>query len=417
MNKYLDEIIKNLKTLISFPSVQGDAEKDMPFGKGTYDALNFTLSLANSLGFETKNYDNYIGEAIFGDGDEEMAILVHLDVVPVGDEKAWKYPPFSATEADGKIYGRGATDDKGSALTCLYALKALKDEGFMPNKKIKLIFGCNEESGWACIDHYKSCQKMPDFGFSPDADFPVIYAEKGILSVRFCFDSKNIISMSGGERVNVVCDLAKAKISLPVSDCPLEIKDGEIISHGVSAHGSTPEKGKNAILPLITYLEKKGCVDSKIRKYLFEDKLGLKTLSDETGHLTLSPDILEYKDGKVFVSVDIRYPSTMQKKKICDILDKIAPYEELSHSAPLFSDKNGKLVQTLLRVYNEYTGKKEKPIAIGGGTYARALKFGVAFGPETDEDCAIHQPNEFVSIKNLEMQFEIYKRAIKELTK
>ena len=147
MEKYLPLIKESLKKLIQIPSVEAKPLPNMPFGKDVADALNFTLDLAKSLGFETKNYDNYIGEVIWGEG-EEMAILTHLDVVPVGKESDWIYPPFSGEEVDGKIYGRGTMDDKGPAIVCLYCMKALKDEGFVPNKKIKLIFGCNEESGW-----------------------------------------------------------------------------------------------------------------------------------------------------------------------------------------------------------------------------------------------------------------------------
>ena len=146
MEKYLPLIKNSLKQVIQIPSVEDKPQQNMPFGKGVHDALNFVLDLANSLGFETKNYDNYIGEVIWGEG-EEMAILTHLDVVPVGKESDWIYPPFSGEEVDGKIYGRGTMDDKGPAIVCLYCMKALKDEGFVPNKKIKLIFGCNEESG------------------------------------------------------------------------------------------------------------------------------------------------------------------------------------------------------------------------------------------------------------------------------
>ena len=156
---------ENLKKLIGIPSVKSEPVGNAPFGESVKEALLFTLSLAEELGFHTVNYDNYIGEAVYGDGEDEMAILCHLDVVPVGKLSDWKYPPFSATEADGKIYGRGATDDKGPAIVCLYCMKALKDEGYLPGKKIKLIFGCDEESGWGCIEHYKKVAKMPDFGF------------------------------------------------------------------------------------------------------------------------------------------------------------------------------------------------------------------------------------------------------------
>lgn len=412
----------DVKKLISIPSVESQPLPDKPFGQGAFDALDFFLSLAKSFGFETINYDNYIGEVVFGDGKEEIAVLAHLDVVPAGDLAKWDYPPFSATEVDGKIYGRGATDDKGPAMVCLYCMKALKDEGFVPKKKIRLILGCNEETGWRCIEHFKKVSVFPEYGFSPDADFPVIYAEKGILHAKFSFDvlSHELKSLSGGDRINVVCDKCEAIAPLNADlakQCDVEIAGDKLVARGKSAHGSTPDKGVNAIEKMVRYLESLSLIDDKIRTYLFEDKLGLKKLSDESGSLTMSPDLVSLNGDKIEVSVDFRYPSLLDGDKLIADLEKIAPVEVLSHQLPLFNDKNGFLVSTLLKIYNEETGENAEPIAIGGGTYARALKYGTAFGPEMNgEDCHIHQPNEFVTLDNLALQFRIYKKAIKSLS-
>ena len=421
MEKYFDDIKSNLKKLIAIPSIEGKPQEGMPFGKDVYDALEFTLSLARELGFETKNYDNYIGEAIYGEG-EEMAILTHLDVVPVGKLSDWKYPPFSGEEVDGRIYGRGTMDDKGPAIVCLFALKALKDEGFMPNKKIKLIFGCNEESGWKCIDHYKKVAKMPDFGFSPDADFPVIYAEKGILHVAFYFENEyNLKEIIGGDRINVVPDRCEALAPFVQSfadEIGITMENEKIVSFGKTAHGSTPENGKNAIFAMLAYLENIGLVTSEIREKLFEDKFGLKNFYDETGHLSLSPDVIRIEDGKIKVSVDIRFPSTFDVELIKRKLEKIGPFKVLSYQPPLYNAQDSFIVKTLLDVFNSTMKTDLKPMAIGGGTYARALKTGTAFGPQMpDEESTIHQPNEYVTIENLKLQFTMYKEAIKKLTK
>ena len=421
MEKYLSDIKNSLKKLIQIPSVEDTPAKDMPFGKGVHDALIFTLELAKQLGFETKNYDNYIGEAIWGEG-EEMAILTHLDVVPVGKESDWIYPPFSGEEVDGKIYGRGTMDDKGPAIVCLYCMKALKDEGYVPNKKIKLIFGCNEESGWRCIDHYNKVAKMPEFGFSPDADFPVLYAEKGILHAKFKFDNElNLEHILGGDRINVVCDKCEAIAPFIESVADIygvKMVDERLYTYGKTAHGSTPSKGVNAIHPMLCYLESLELVTSRIREYLFEDKLGLTKICDDTGYLTLSPDVITIKGDKIYVCVDIRYPSTYDGEKLKEQLKEIAPYDVLSHQLPLYNDKEGFLIKTLLNIYNETMGTNLEPMAIGGGTYARALKNGTAFGPEIpSEESTIHQPNEYVTIENLKLQCVMYKKAIKELTK
>ena len=198
--RYFDETVEFIVEILQYASTQGEPEEGAPFGKETAACLSAFLAKAESFGFETKNYDGYIGEVIFGEG-EPFAILAHLDVVPAGD--GWKYPPFGGVINDDlsdsgvagkKIWGRGALDDKSPAVCCLYALKALKDEGITPKRQIKLILGCNEESGWQCIEHYKKVATLPKEGFTPDADFPVIYAEKGILHFTLSFPMENDIS-------------------------------------------------------------------------------------------------------------------------------------------------------------------------------------------------------------------------------
>lgn len=418
----LFENMKNsLKELVRIPSVKGEAEEGAPFGKDVRDALAYVLSLAESLGFRTVNYDNYIGEAVYGDGNEEMAILCHIDVVPVGKLSDWRFPPFSATETEGKIFGRGTMDDKGPAIVCLYCMKALKDEGYFPAKKIKLIFGCDEESGWGCIRHYREVAELPRFGFSPDADFPVLYAEKGILHLKFFFDADpRLVSLKGGERINVVCDRCVSISPLNenfISTDDVKKEGNELVSYGVAAHGSMPEKGKNAILPMLSLLAENGLADRRIVETLFEDSVGLKTLEDETGRLTVSPNVIGLEDGKIAVSVDIRYPATIPFRVVEEKIARIAPYEILSHQLPLFNDKNSFLVQTLLKIYNETTGSDLQPMAIGGGTYARALQEGTAFGPEMPgEESTVHQPNEYVSLENLKLQWIMYKKAIRTLS-
>ena len=421
MKDVISDIVKDLKTVISIPSVQGEATENAPFGKDVADALAFVLARAEEMGFKTVNYDNYIGEIDFGEGADEIGVLSHLDVVPAGDLSKWKYPPFSATEADGRIYGRGATDDKGPAIVCLHAMKALKDEGYVPAKKIRLILGCNEETGWKCIEHFNKVAKMPELGFSPDANYPVIYAEKGIMPLKFTFKKGDgVISISGGERVNVVCDRCEAQVGGEIADYEkfgLVKENGKYVAYGKAAHGSTPELGDNAILKMLIALENAGYINGDIRKYLFDDALKLKELCDHSGNLTLSPDVISSDDENIYVSVDVRYPVTKSGDDIAKEFAKVLPVEVLSHQLPLSADKNGFLVQTLLGVYEEVTGEKCEPIAIGGGTYARALKCGVAFGPEVStEDFSIHQPNEYVSIENLKLQFATYKAAIRKLS-
>lgn len=418
MSQYTEEIKKKISQIVRFPSYRQPAESGMPFGAPAAEALKYFLGVANNMGFETHNYDNYAGEVIFGEG-EEFGILAHLDVVPAGG--GWKHEPFGGEidAENGRIWGRGTMDDKGPAVIALYALKALKDEGFVPARRIKLILGCNEETGWACMDHYMKVAHMPDEGFSPDADFPVIYAEKGILHIKLEFDVTNgrFASLAGGELANMVCDCCSASADASYGDPAaygLTIEGGKVISRGVSAHGSAPDSGVNAMLPMLRYLKLDDIAD-----LLFVRKLGLDGLEDETGKLTLSPDVIRQSGHTLFITCDIRYPATMREE---DILAKIdgcgVEYTVVNSQKPLYGEKDSFLISTLCSVYNEVTGKDMKPIAIGGGTYARALKHGAAFGPEEEgEESTIHRADEYITFEKIEKCFKIYKLAIERLTR
>lgn len=437
--KYFDQIVESTVKILQFDSSLKPAVEGCPFGKETADCLHFFLSLAQSFGFETKNYDNYAGEVIFGEG-EPFAILAHLDVVPAGN--GWKYPPFGGVINDDisdggmtgrKIWGRGALDDKTPAIVCLYALKTLKDEGLIPQRKIKLIVGCNEEAGWKCIDYYNQVAQMPEEGFTPDADFPVIYAEKGILhfTAKFPVGKNSLSTLNAGERVNMVCDLAQATLTNASAKKLAEYKNvvqGTAFSYdkptkllrvsGKSAHGSTPEKGANALQALLKFLAEQDSDFSKAYDCLFTDCAGLKTLQDETGFLTLSPDIAKLENGVLEITSDIRFPATLPLTAVTDKLDSWGvEYEINNYQPPLYNDPNGKLISTLMKVYNKATGRKEEPIAIGGGTYARALKCGCAFGPElADEEATIHQANEYVTFDRIRLMSEVYYEAIKAVS-
>lgn len=422
MNNYLEQAVQSISESVRFDSSRGEKTGAAPFGKGALDCLLHFLSLAESMGFETHNYDGYIGEVIFGEGAEEFAILAHLDVVPAGN--GWTKPPFGGVVEDGKIWGRGTVDDKGPAICCLYCLKALKDKGFQPKKKIKLIVGCNEESGWACIEHYKKVAQLPKTGFSPDADFPVIYSEKGILHVRFHFplDYAPFTFLEGGKSANMVCDYCEAT---PVTLTPsrahangLEVKGKKIIARGKSAHGSTPELGVNAILPVLRYFAQKSEPIRKIIDCLFLDVHGLQKVHDSIDQLSLSPNMIKYRKGELQIVCDIRYPASFEERRVYDMIDSFGvKYETVSSQQPIRLSKTSELVTTLLAVFNECTGMNERPVSIGGGTYARALENGVAFGPEMPGDePVVHQPDEYITIERVKLLLKIYEEAIKRLT-
>ncbi len=438
MEKYFDEIVNSTVELIKFDSSLKEAGEGYPFGKEAGECLQYFLDLASAMGFEVRNYDNYVGEVLFGEG-KEFAILAHLDVVPAGS--GWKYPPFGGVINDDisdggvtgtKIWGRGAMDDKTPAIVCLYALKALKDEGIIPKRKFKLIVGCNEEAGWKCIKHYNKVAVMPEEGFTPDADFPVIYAEKGILhfTASFAINEAPMSALNAGERVNMVCDGATAILTRkaaenlvyyenPIAGTRLSYDNTTNVLHvsGKSAHGSTPEKGANALQALLYFLASFHPDCKKAYELLFDDITGLKSLEDETGVLTMSPDVATFKNGVLKITTDIRFPATLPLDRVTAKLNEFGvEYTIDNYQAPLYNNPKGKLISTLMNVYNKVTGSNEKPIAIGGGTYARALKCGCAFGPEMkDEETTIHQANEYVTFDRIRLMSNIYYEAIKAI--
>lgn len=407
-SNYLNNSIQTLKKWTKIKSVKERKRGDAPFGKNLKEMLCVALNDAKNLGFETVNYSNYIGEVIFGSGSDEegLAVLCHLDVVPEGDVKKWNVPPFDLTIKDKKFYGRGVLDDKGSAVLCLYALKELKDSGFLPNRKIKLIFGCDEESGWGCIDHYNKVAVMPKEGFSPDGDFPVIYAEKGIYHIEYEFlCDEGILDVFGGDRINMVCDKVDLKLA----------PGKNMVFEGRTAHGSTPENGDNAIKKALEYLVEKGKFKKDTFDLLFNNEKLFESLSDETGKLTFSPNVISVKHGKIYIKVDCRYPATKSLNEVKKVLRKVGNFKVISHKKPLYVDKNSTIVKSLLLTYNEFYKTDEKPIAIGGGTYARALESGVAFGPSKIGDSVCHNPNEYMTFETYEKCYQVYKQAIKNL--
>lgn len=421
-HKYLNQAVQSISESVRFDSSKQPAEAGKPFGQGAYDCLCHFLSLAEEMGFQTNNYDGYVGEVVYGEGKDEFAVLAHLDVVPAGS--GWNKDPFGGIVEDGRIWGRGTVDDKGPAVCCLYALKSMKDKGIVPAKKIKLIVGCNEEDGWECIKHYNRVAHMPEYGFSPDADFPVIYSEKGILHVRFHFPVIDgcILKIEGGKAANMVCDYCEAlpaTLSEPRAQAAgLKIKDNKLYCEGKSAHGSTPELGENAILPVLSYFAEESADVRRIVDCLFHDAYGLKKLHDDVDTLTLSPNVIRFSDGEAHITCDIRYPASMNEAQIRAALDKLgAPYDTISRQAPLRQEKDGELISTLLSVYQECTGQTAEPVSIGGGTYARALKFGAAFGPEmAGDEPVVHMPNEYITVERVNLLLEIYEKALIRLT-
>jgi succinyl-diaminopimelate desuccinylase len=462
VEKRKDALIKDTQRLLHIKSLldEENATEDAPLGEGVKEALEYMLQLGDKDGFRSKNVGNLAGHLEFGQGEELLGILCHVDVVPEGD--GWTSDPFGAEIRDGKIYARGALDDKGPTMAAYYAMKIVKELDLPLSKRVRMIIGTDEESNWRCVDHYFKHEEMPSMGFAPDADFPIIYAEKGISDFDIVqkVDSKNeiekpiqVIEFQSGRRYNMVPDFAKASLQSSVEHtkmvqdfnnylkkhelegkCYIENGVFFLEVEGVSAHGMEPKNGKNAGIYLADFLAKQELDENSkpffefVSQYLFNDSrgksFGVNYSDDITGDLTINIGKLSYdqKSGGR-LGVNLRYPVTNDMGKTKETLEKLLSekgfsIENFTDSKPHHVDESDVLIQTLKKVYEEQTGEKAELISIGGGTYARSLKSGVAFGPlfPGREDIA-HQKDEYMYIEDLVKATAIYAQAIYELAK
>ena len=440
-----DEMIDTLQKWIRVPSVKGEAAPGAPFGKEVRSMLDMALADCEQMGFKTQNFDGYIAHADLGEGSDEdaLAILAHLDVVPEGD--GWKYPPYGAVIENGRMYGRGTSDDKGPAVAALYAMKAVKDAGIPLRRKVRLILGCDEESGWEDIAHYNKVATMPRMGFSPDASYPIINIEKGICRLELhgvlSNEGLQVIAFNNGERPNVIpgrasalvagdaATVAQAEAAAKKLDIPAEVqltdKGVSITVTGISGHAAYPETARNANGEMLLLLRELGVQGDLC---LLADKIGLDykgegleiSVSDGiSGYLTCNLGIIRAGEGGVYATLDIRYPVMTNPDMIIKNVSASLPgmrVDAMEVKEPHHVPAGSELVQNLLDAYHEVTGYERKCLYTGGGTYARSLQEGVAFGASfpQDEDLA-HQANEYADIEGLYKNIKIFALAIVKL--
>lgn len=438
-----EEMLENLGKLVAIDSKRDNPKEGMPFGEGPARALAEGLKIAQELGFETVNLDNYCGYAQMGEGEEIVGIAGHLDIVPVGGD--WSYDPFKLTRVGDHVYGRGTTDDKGPVIEALYAMKLLKDSGVKLNKRVRLIMGCNEETGSKCMEHYNEVEEELSCGFTPDANFPCIHGEKGHMSMMAYSKNTKILSMEGGFVSNAVCDTCttvipaenglKEKLEAVLAETKLqsykvteEKGNITIFAKGIPAHASTPSLGINAAGVTCECLEKAGFEDDFVKFYNSHlgtacdgSGVGLK-FADEYGDLTFCNGIVKTTDGVISCTIDIRVPVTLKKEeilKMCEgkLEDENGKIEIGEIGEPLFFPRESPLVNALYKAYVDVTGDtKNEPMVIGGGTYAKSLKNIIAFGPEKlGMDYHIHGADEFILVSEMEEAVLVYMEAIKNL--
>lgn len=428
--------VKTLERLISVPSYNQPAEEGAPFGKGIRNALDEMMKICDELSFKTyEDPDGYYGYAEVGSGDKIFGVICHLNTVPAGDLGKWKHNPFKGTVINDAVYGRGSQDDKGPGIAALYAVKALRDQGYHFNQRIRFIYGTDEEILWRGIAEYNKKEAPIDSGISPDAEFPLIYAEKGLQQSYLVGPGTDQLKLNLKNAFNAVPDSAvydgpkqdEVKVALDKHGFEYTSDDNSITVIGKSVHAMMAPKGTNAVLRLAIALD--DVFDFKpldfIGKLFKEGATGSNVLGDvrdESGQLTFNISSLEINENETRMQIDLRIPVTVDRDNLLAKLSKqVAAYDlkyvHFDYLAPLYVPKDSKLVRTLMKVYKEQTGDVDaEPQISGGATFARTMNNCVAFGgmlPTTPD--YMHQANEQWPLSDMYKAMEIYAQAIKKL--
>ena len=440
IDSYREEFVRTLQEWVRIPSVKGEPAEGAPFGKEIGRMMDKAMQTAADMGFAVRGFDGYACDATLGNAPEVLGVLGHLDVVPVGD--GWVKAPFGAEIENGRIYGRGTNDDKGPTLAALYAMKALKEAGVPLRRSIRLIMGGDEECDWECMHYYADHAEMPEIGFSPDASFPLINTEKGMLDFELRFpqstEGLRILKMSVGERPNVIAGESSALLEGGEElaerirawaketgmDCRAEVNEAGVLvtATGIPGHSAYPEGKRSAIgmmLKLLAAMGAKGGIETLAKAVGLESDgagLGCACADEISGALTNNMGILRLENGEWFGTLDFRCPVTADQEKLkaaCAAhqpgIDVRVSVQKPPHHVP----EDSELVRSLLAAYEAQSGLKGEAMSTGGGTYAKVLKQGVAFGAVfPGEEELAHLANEYESIDSLMLAMKIYADAL-----
>ena len=440
IDSYRDEFLRTLQEWVRIPSVKGEPAEGAPFGKEIGRMMETAMKTAERMGFTVRSFDGYACDATLGDRDEVFGVLGHLDVVPVGD--GWERDPFGAEIADGRIYGRGTNDDKGPTLAAMFAMKAIREAGIPLRRSIRLIMGGDEECDWQCMEYYRQHADMPEIGFSPDASFPLINTEKGMLGFELRFprakEGLQILRMATGERPNVIAGESRALIAGDEKtaervrafaertgmDYRAEVTDEGVwvTAAGISGHSAYPEGKRSAIGMMLLLLKELGAAGGIA---VLADAVGLETdgaglgcaCADQvSGPLTNNMGILRLEGDEWFATLDFRCPTEADQEALKKACAEHLPgirVQVSTQKAPHHVPADSELVTGLLAAYEEESGLPGEAMSTGGGTYAKVLKQGVAFGAVfPGEEELAHLANEYESIDSLMTAAKIYANAL-----
>lgn len=407
----MNEMIEALQKLVSFQSIAKEEGPEYPYGKEVCGAKEYVLELAKSFGMRVEDVPGKYAYIEIGEGPRLIGILSHLDVVPAGD--GWTQDPFGGEIVDGKIYGRGTTDDKGPTIAVLYAMKALKEKTTL-SARIRLILGQTEENGeWRDIEAYTDAEEIPECGFTPDGDFPAIQNELGAMVFQVQMPQSGFLQGEGGTAPNMVPACARVKTEF-----------GTYEASGKACHGCAPWLGLNGISELMEKVHQAEPENrfaqmyaDLIGKTIYGEKLGIAA-EDESGKLTLNVGLFEVQDETATLMVDIRYPAKKNPDEISgSLVRQFSSYgascECVYHVRPLYTPSDSPVLGALLSAYREVTGDDSRPISIGGGTYAKAMPNMVAFGPNfPGHENREHMEDEYILVEDFLKLEEIYERAL-----
>jgi len=437
---YREDFIRTLREWVRVPSVRSDAEDGAPFGREVRNMLDRAMADAREMGFPVRDFDGYACDITLGEAEEKIAVLGHLDVVPVGD--GWTKPPFEGLMENGRMYGRGTNDDKGPALASLFAMKAIKEAGIPLKKSIRMILGCDEESDWEDMHYYGEHEQIPDIGFSPDASFPLINTEKGMLGLELrgpeAETGLKILKLAVGDRINVIPGECRALVQggREIADLVDDYADRTgliytaemtpegvwLTAVGISGHSAYPEGRRNAagmMLLLLKELGAEGFIATLAKAVGMESNgrsLGCDCRDEVSESLTCNLGILRLENGEWYATLDMRCPVTADQEKLREAAIASLPgirVETMIQKPPHHVPAESELVTSLLAAYEEETGLEGRAMSTGGGTYAKVLKQGVAFGALfPDEEDLAHQADEFEEIDRLILAAKIYANAL-----
>ncbi|MBN9503730.1 MAG: hypothetical protein BGO01_05165 [Armatimonadetes bacterium 55-13] len=448
LRSHEDELLQDTQTMLRFASVEGEAAPNAPYGPENRQALDFALGLCEKWGLTTKDLEGHAGWGEFGQGDRLVVSLGHLDVVPVGH--GWKHEPFGAEIDEGYIYSRGSTDDKGPTMASLYAMRAIKE--VCPNipARMRQVFGCDEESGFKCVERYMETEEPPTLGVAPDSGWPCCHAEKGIadfvVSTPLPAGEFELLEVTGGQRPNIVIDACSARVKVAASarkhvdeklgdawDANLSFAwDGDVLNinaKGKACHGSIPFGGDNAAIRVFRFLAEiapLSCQSNYEEIFLMGHisgvGLGIHGRDDVSKDLTSNLGVVETKDGKLEMLFNIRYPVTWKGEEMAERcreylagLRHSFTLEVVRDSPSLYFPLEHPLVSTICEVVKAETGEERPPIVMGGGTYARAIPNTVSIGTGWEGDGNAHETDERLKVDHLFKMSRIYAHILYRL--